>query len=104
MPINFSEFIVHGKADHDLLSIPLDEQNGTFSVQVQDGSLGSRIMRWLRGERSQATANQLRAADELFHSILDATGNDVHRTSLIMRSAGIKSAKPITVRQVKQVI
>jgi hypothetical protein len=52
MPINFSDFIVHGKSDHDLLSIPVDEQRGTFSIQVQDGSLGSRILRWLEGERA----------------------------------------------------
>jgi len=45
MPINFSDFIVHGKADHDLLSIPVDEQRGTFSIQVQDGSLGGRLLR-----------------------------------------------------------
>jgi len=104
MPINFSDFIVHGKSDHDLLSIPVDEQRGTFSIQVQDGSLGSRILRWLKGERTQSNANQLRAAEELYHSVLDATGNDAHRTNLILKSAGIKVAKPITVRQVKQVI
>ena len=104
MPINFSDFIVHGKSDHDLLSIPVDEQRGTFSIQVQDGSLGSRILRWLKGERAQANVNQLRAAEELFHSVLKATGNDAHRTNLIFKSAGIKTAKPITVRQVKKVI
>ena len=104
MPINFSDFIVHGKSDHDLLSIPVDEQRGTFSIQVQDGSLGSRILRWLKGERTQSNVNQLRAAEELYHSVLDATGNDAHRTNLILKSAGIKVAKPITVRQVKQVI
>jgi hypothetical protein len=104
MPINFSEFIFHGKSDNDLLSIPVNEQRGTFSIQTQDGSLGGKILRWLKGERSQANANQLRAADELFHSVLDATGNDAHRTNLILKSAGIKTAKPITVRQVKQVI
>ena len=104
MPINFSDFIVHGKSDHDLLSIPIDERSGTFSIQVQDGSLGSRILRWLKGERTQANVNQLRAAEELFHSVLNATGNDAHRTNLIFKSAGIKTAKPITVRQVKKVI
>ncbi len=104
MPINFSDFIVHGKSDHDLLSIPVDEQRGTFSIQVQDGSLGSRILRWLKGDRAQANVNQLRAAEELFHSVLKATNNDAYRTNLILKSAGIKTAKPITVRQVKKVI
>ena len=104
MPIKFSEFILHGKADHDLLTIPVDEQRGTFTIQAQDGSLGGKILRWLRGERAQANVNQLRAAQELFHSVLDATGNDAHRTNLILKSAGIKTAKPITVRQVKKVI
>lgn len=103
MPINFSDFIVHGKSDYDLISIPVDEQRGTFSIQVQDGSLGSRILRWLKGERTQSNLNQLRAAEELFHSVLNATGNDAHRTNLILKSAGIKTAKPITVRQVKKV-
>lgn len=104
MPISFSDFIVHGKSDNDLLSIPIDEQHGTFSIQVQDGSLGSRILRWLKGERTQANVNQLRAAEELFHSVLKATGNDAHRTNLILKSAGIQTAKPITVRQVKKVV
>ena len=72
MPIKFSEFILHGKADHDLLSIPVDDHRGTFTIQAQDGSLGGKILRWLRGERAQANVNQLRAADELFHSVLDA--------------------------------
>ena len=104
MPIDFSNFIVHGKSDHDLLALPIDEQQGTFTVQVQDGSLGARIMRWLRGQRSQTNLNQQRAADEFFHSVRQATGNDQYRTNLIMQSAGIRVGKPITVRQVKQVI
>jgi hypothetical protein len=104
MPINFSDFIVHGKSDNDLLSIPVNEQTGTFSIQVQDGSLGGRILRWLKGERAQTNVNQLRAAEELFHSVLDATGNDAHRTNLILKSAGVRISKPISVRQVKKVI
>jgi hypothetical protein len=104
MPLNFSDFIVHDKADHDLLSIPVDEQRGTFSIQVQDGSLESRILRWLKGERTQTNINQLRAAEELFHSVLMATDHDTHRTDLIFKSAGIKTAKSITVRQIKKVI
>ena len=104
MPIHFSEFIFHGKSDNDLLSIPVNEQTGTFSIQVQDGSLGSRILRWLKGERAQTNVNQLRAAEELFHSVLDATGNDAHRTQVILKSAGVRISKPISVRQVKKVI
>jgi hypothetical protein len=104
MPIPFSEFIFHGKADQDLLSISVDEENRTASIQVQNGSFGSRLLRWFKGERAQANDNQLRAARELFRSVLEATGNDNHRTNLILKSAGIKTAKPITMRQVKQVI
>ena len=104
--MDIQKFIFRARAESDFLTSTPQADDGSASVQTQSGSLGARFARLITGQKQTATESQLLASQQFIEAVFQYAERTGHgRGGLVaLEQAGIDGSKPITLRQVNQVI